>query len=680
MKKPVASLSLLSWFLGIVQGFSAGFTAEDAARMNNVLEVALSPDGRTIAYTLAVPRDPVKGDNGSSWRELHVVNRRGSSRPYITGAVSIGGISWSPDGAMITYLAKRGEDKQTSLYGIPLDGGESRKILQHETSISGYHWSAAGDRFLFVAREKVAESKAKKKGFNAEVYEEEPQNGRLWIARPSEKEGEWSANLVEGIKGAVFSARWSPDRQRIAVAVAPRPFTDDFYMYQRVKIIDAATGELRAEVDHEGKLGPFRWSPDGSKLALLGGAHMNDPSPGRLFVADAVSGEARRLAGDYRPDFAAVEWIDDQSLLFLADDSCLSDFGRLDLESGERRSLGFRNPPVSNALEFSRGSGRIALVGSAPKNGYEVYGARLEGRRVSRLTDSNPWLEEIELAKQEVVTYSARDGETIEGVLIYPLNYKSGDRYPLILAVHGGPESRVGHGWITSYSRPGQFAASEGYFVLYPNYRGSTGRGLGFAMAHQADYAGKEFDDLVDAIDHFDRLGMVDPDRVGVTGGSYGGYASAWCATRHTDRFAASVMFVGISDLISKQGTTDIPDEMFLVHARKRPWDDWQFFLERSPIYYAEQARTPILILHGKDDPRVHPSQSLELYRTLKTLGKVPTRLVWYPGEGHGNRKAAARYDYSLRLMRWMNHYLKGPGGEPPPHPLDYGLVEDDKE
>jgi dipeptidyl aminopeptidase/acylaminoacyl peptidase len=119
---------------------------------------------------------------------------------------------------------------------------------------------------------------------------------------------------------------------------------------------------------------------------------------------------------------------------------------------------------------------------------------------------------------------------------------------------------------------------------------------------------------------------------------------------------------------------------MYLVHGRKRLWEDWQFFLERSPIYYVQQARTPLLILHGKDDTRVPPSQSAELYRHLKTLGRVPVRLVYYPGEGHGNRKAAARLDYNLRMMQWFEHYLLGTGGAPPAPAVDYGLEEETRE
>jgi dipeptidyl aminopeptidase/acylaminoacyl peptidase len=243
---------------------------------------------------------------------------------------------------------------------------------------------------------------------------------------------------------------------------------------------------------------------------------------------------------------------------------------------------------------------------------------------------------------------------------VHPLHEEQGKSYPLILCVHGGPESHEVNGWQTNYSKPGQMAAAQGIAVFYPNYRGSTGRGLAFAKLSQGDAAGKEFDDLVDAVDALVASGLVDKDKVGITGGSYGGYATAWCSTRYSERFAAGVMFVGISDKISKVGTTDIPNEEFYVHALHRVWDDFDFYLKRSPIYWAGQCKTPLLILHGKDDPRVNPGQSRELFRQLKVRNQSPVRLVLYPGEGHGNRKACARLDYCERMMQWFTTYLQG--------------------
>jgi len=225
---------------------------------------------------------------------------------------------------------------------------------------------------------------------------------------------------------------------------------------------------------------------------------------------------------------------------------------------------------------------------------------------------------------------------------------------------------------MSSYGRPAQTLAADGYMVVFPNYLASTGRGVEFSKLDQHDYAEEEFNDLVDVKTHLVNEGLVDPDRVGISGGSYGGYASMWAATALSEEFAAAVAFVGISNLTSKFGTSDIPYEMYHVHARAWPWEDWMWMLERSPVYHADKAKTPLLIMGGDKDPRVHPSQSLEMYRNIKVRTDTPVRLVIYPGEVHGNRNTAAQYDYALRLKRWMDHYLKGPGGEPPPWEIDH--------
>ena len=171
------------------------------------------------------------------------------------------------------------------------------------------------------------------------------------------------------------------------------------------------------------------------------------------------------------------------------------------------------------------------------------------------------------------------------------------------------------------------------------------------------------------------RTGLADRAKVGITGGSYGGYAASWGATFSTERFAAAVSFVGISELTAKAGTTDIPVEDIDVHLVTPPWTRWERNRARSPLAYVEKARTPLLLLHGTDDPRVHPTQSLLLYRYLKLLGKTPVRLVRYPGEGHGNRRAASQLDLSIRLVQWFEHYLAGPGGAPPPPEVDHRAV-----
>ena len=651
-------------------------TVYDVARIRLVTSVKISPSGRFIAYTLSVPRRPGIDEDGPAWSELHVVDTEGSSRPFVTGEINVAKIDWTPDGKAISFLAKRNEEKNRSLYVIPVDGGEARRLIEHSTSISAYDWHPSGKQIAFLATEPEEEElkKLKKKGFKAEIYEENLRNLKVWMAALPLGENKPKSLPLEG---SASELHWGPKAERLVVALAPTPLIDDDFMNRRLHIIAPRDGKVLLKINNPGKLGPVRWSPDGSNLAFCSGEDIHDPSPGRLMVASTRTGDFRGIMSDYLPDINRIDWQDAETILFWGEEGCHTAHGSVSSTGADRDAHSRVELPIVRSASLASDAKTFAIAGSTPSHPTEVFLLGTDNPAPRRLTNSNPWLKDKRLAKQEVIQYTARDGESIEGVLIHPLDAEPGQRYPLILMVHGGPESHVANGWRTRYVYPGQVAAARGFAVLFPNYRGSTGRGVPFAKAHQADYAGKEFNDLIDGVDYLIEKGLVDEDKVGVTGGSYGGFASAWCATYHTKRFAASVMFVGISDQISKSGTTDIANEMFLVHARKRPWDDWQFFLKRSPIYYVEQARTPILILHGKEDPRVHPSQSMELYRHLKILGKTPARLVFYPGEGHGNRKAAARLDYNIRMLRWMEHYLKGPGGDPPPNRIDYGLEDE---
>jgi dipeptidyl aminopeptidase/acylaminoacyl peptidase len=451
---------------------------------------------------------------------------------------------------------------------------------------------------------------------------------------------------------------------------------DDDLMARRVVLVDAESGRVALRIANPGKLGPMSWSPDGKSLAYVSAADVHDSAAGRLLVASVAGGAPKELLPAYEGHVRQVLWQNPDNVMYLADEGAQSAFGRARLTEPERKVIIGPEGEVLTSFSLSSDRFSAAMVCQAPDHPAEVCLSTHEQPKPRRVTNSNPWLDDMRLARQEVIRYKARDGLALEGILIHPLDEKPGMRYPLILAVHGGPESREPNGWLTGYSNPGQLAAARGFAVFYPNYRGSTGRGVAFSKLSQKDPAGKEFDDLVDAVDHLVSIGLVDAAKVGVTGGSYGGYATAWCATRYSSRFAAGVMFVGISDLVAKGGTTDIPEEEYLVHALQRPWENWTFMLQRSPIGHLAEARTPLLILDGKDDPRVHPSQSLVLYRFLKARNQAPVRLVYYPGEKHGNQRAASRYDYNLRMMQWFEHYLKGPGGAMPAYEIDYGDVK----
>lgn len=677
-------------------------TPRDVARLRGVTFAAISPDGTHAAYLLSVPRDPfAEGDDkfadGPAYSELHVVDLATErKRPFITGKVNVSGVKWSPDGKHIYFLDKRGGDEFKGIYRIPIDGGEAVRVVSHETDISSYDLNPDGDGVVFIATEKQpAEKKElRDKGFTADVYEEDLTFARLWIARVDGESGKAadadksaSGEIRRGeprmlpVEGSVNAVKWSPAGDRLAAAVAPSPRVDDEYMRTRVRVLDARSGEVTASIDNPGKLGPIEWSPDGRHVAVISAEDLHDPSAGRLMVAPAEGGPLKDVLPGFLGEVSRIAWQDEETVMYLADVGTATMFGKVRADGSRQKTIVGPGDVTLLGMSISRDGAKGVFIGDSATHRTELFRMSHGDEAPRRLTDSNPWLSEIRFGKQEVIKYQASDDLELDGILIRPVDEKPGTRYPLILYVHGGPEAHERNGWLTNYGRPGQVAAGAGFAVFYPNYRGSTGRGVEFSKLSQGDEGGEEFDDLVSAVDHLVEMGLADRDRVGVTGGSYGGYASAWCATALTEHFAAAVMFVGISNSISKKGTTDIPDEDFLVHTRGRLWDDkWQFYLERSPIYYVKKARTPILILHGKDDTRVNPAQSLELYRHLRTIGEVPVRLVWYPGEGHGNRKAAAQLDYNIRMMQWMTHYLKGPGGDPPPMEPEYGLPKAEME
>ncbi len=673
MRLSRSGLVRLALFLHLAAGPLAAadtLTPLDVARIRSVGSVAISPDGSRIAYTLSVPRRILDEEDGAAWAELHVVRRDGVSRPFVTGMVNVAGIAWTIDGREISFIAKRDKDEHRCLHAIAADRGEARKLLCHDGDITSYSFAPDGKRVVFLASDEPSKKRKdlEKKGFNQQVYEESARPVRIWIADTGAGGAKPKALEVEG---SASELHWSPAGSLLAVALAPTSLVDDGYMSRRVTIVDAGSGKVAARIENPGKLGQIAWSPDGRNLAYVAGADANDPSAGRLLGVSSSGGEPRDLLPGYEGNVAQIAWRDAGTIMFLGNEGVETFLGEVSKDRPGRANKRAGGVSVV-AFDLSRDGKTVAMAAQARTHPSEVFLWTLSERAPRRLTTSNPWLSGRRLAPQEIVKFAARDGLALEGLLIHPLDEKKGERSPLILAVHGGPEGHYRNGWLTSYSEPGQVAAARGFAVFYPNYRGSTGRGVAFSKMGQGDPAGKEFDDLVDAVDHLVATGLVDKAKVGITGGSYGGYATAWCSTRYSDRFAAGVMFVGISDLVSKAGTTDIPMEELAVHARRWPWEDWKLALERSPIFYADKSRTPLLILGGKDDPRVHPSQSLALYRYLKIRSKAPVRLVLYPGEGHGNRLAAHRLDYNLRMIGWMEHYLKGPGGEPPAYEIEY--------
>ncbi|MBS3806729.1 MAG: S9 family peptidase [Bacteroidales bacterium] len=660
--------SFLMLILGIGVSFSViaqnrVLTPEDVAGMRSVTSVELSEDANYIAYTVTDPADPMK-QNRSAEVHLYVYHHPTGERIAYYTTANAGDVRFRPGHESITFLSQPEGESVNALYEMPVHGGGPMKLFQFETSIRDYEWSSGGKQLAFTATEPVKEQSGPMPS-EPEIYEEGLKNRKgylvdLTVSDPMARELE--------VEGTIYTLRWSPDGDRLAAAVAPTPLVDDYYMRQDVKVISARTGEVvNDNIDHEGKLDDIQWSPMGDRLALLAGNDIHDVIAGRIMVVDADGGKPQNIYSGFKGKFEQIAWTSANTIHFLASESTEVGFGSIQPD-GSGFSYELKpGGPIYESFSMADNS-HIAFEANTARHPNEVYYKEGVGEPV-RITHVNPWLRDVRMGEQSVVTYEARDGLEIEGVLIKPVNYTSGQPVPTIVKVHGGPEAHYSNGWLTSYSSPGQVAAGKGYAVFYPNYRGSTGRGIDFLKSSQVDAGGKEFDDVVDGVDHLIDEGIADNEKIGVTGGSYGGYATGWMATYYSDRFAAGVMNFGISNNISSWGTSDIPRELYLVHSREWFWEDnnWQKYLERSPIYHVDKAQTPLLITHGKADTRVYPGQSLELYRHMKVRKpEVPLRLVMYPGEGHGYRGAAHRHDYNLRMFRWFDTYLKADGEMPP--------------
>ncbi len=660
-----ASLVLVS---GFMTAQAAPLTLDDVNSLKQVTTVRMNPAGDRIAYLLQVPREIYEDDDGPPYHELHVTDLNGNSTPYVTGDVDITDVAWAADGEAVFFLAQREEEADfNSLYRIAVAGGEAEQLFTHVNSIGRIYPSPNGRTIAFTATDAPPEKtkELEEKGFKAVVYEESVLPAKVWMLDLETLEA-----VAHDLPGSASDFTWSSTGSRYAVALAPTPLVDDSFTSRDIYVVDTARAKVQGKMGSVGKLGPFAFSPDGERVAYVGSMDINDPREGRLYMVSSSGGERRELVPGYLGHVSNIVWADDANVRWLGNRGVYTDWAITSVFKAEPPGAAPSPGPIVRTVHGNPGQAVVAAIANTPRHPSELYLLR-DGAKPLRLTDSNPWLGEREFARQEAITYTARDGLEIEAILIHPGERERGGN-PLIVIAHGGPEANFSNGWMTYYSQPGQVFAANGYAIVYPNYRGSTGRGVEFSKLDQHDYAEEEFDDLVDAKRHLVEEGLVDEARTGITGGSYGGYASMWSASALTEEYAAAVAFVGISDQISKFGTGDIPYEMYNAHSLAWPWDDWMWLLQRSPIYHADKTRTPLLIMGGDMDPRVHPGQSLEMYRFVKLRTDTPVRLVIYPGEVHGNRNTAAQYDYSLRLMRWMDHYLKGPGGKPPPYELDH--------
>lgn len=634
-------------------------TIEDVVDLQQVQDVTVSPDGKLIAYVLRVPRREDE-DPGAMHRALFVVpSKGGAPRRFTQTPGSASAPQFAPDGRSIAYIGKRQGESVAQVWRIAIDGGEAQRITDAKSSVRELEWAPDGSAIAYTTDvEPTAEEKAAKQaGRDWKVGDVEGTRRRLFVI-PVEG---GDPQAITPREFHVERFRWSPRGDAFALVGGARADVDATMMYGGVYKVARTGGVPEKLCDTQGKLGPLAWAPDGTTVAFLGAADLNDPTAGVVFTVPSAGGTKRARTSSYEGTGLWLTFAGNEEILLHANEGTQSVVRRLSLRD-DRLGAPFVKGATCHDVDVARQGTVLACAGDNPDHPAELFVGSTRGGKLRRMTRSNPALERKRLGAQEVVTWKGADGLEIAGVLTKPVGWAQGKRYPLVVLPHGGPEGISLAGWNTRAGYPAQLFAARGYVVLEPNYRGSSGRGVAFGKADQKDLGGKEFQDVLSGIDMLVERGLVDADRVGMGGWSYGGYFSGLAATRDTKRFRAAMVGAAITNWMSFTGTTEIEHENSLVHWNLWPYDEHELTWMRSPMAHTAGAKTATLVVHGLDDTRVPPEQAKELYRALKHAGTT-TELVLYPREGHGLSERAHMIDFVGRYLDWFDRHLAADKG-----------------
>lgn len=654
-------------------------TPEDLYKLKSIVDPQASPDGKGFLYVVT----GISEEKDAYYSNIFYQSLEDSRNNFqwTFGEYRNTSPRWSPDGNEIAFVSNRSGTNQ--IYVLNKNGGEARQLTFTRNGASNPVWSADGSEIAFqtsIGKEESLQGKEitektekKLEALEVDMMKYKSDSAGFWNGSYSHiaivnKE---TAELKEVTSGEndYYLQSWSPDGKYLAIT-ADKSEDKDFSFESDVYLYVLETKEWQKITESNGQFGRVTWSPNSQKIGIIGsGREYENATLLKIWIYDLKSEELRCLTEDWDVnvgDFAigdfqqggitpGILWGEDnRSFVFLATDhgNTIVYFGN---EDGEIYPSLIDNQHVYGLS--TGGSLKQAIVAiSKPTEPGDLYSLNLETGEIAKLTDVNKeYTETHNFSPAEPIELTSRDGWQLHGWIMKPADYKEGEKYPLVLEIHGGPHAM----YANSYFHEFQTLAANGNAVLFINPRGSHGYGQDFVDAVRGDYGGKDYEDIMDAVDFaLEKFDFIDETRLGVTGGSYGGFMTNWIVG-HTNRFKAAVTQRSISNWISFYGVSDI-GYYFSEWQIKADLNDIETLWKHSPLAYASNIETPLLILHGEKDYRCPIEQAEQLFIALKKQKKT-TKFVRFPESNHElsrSGKPTLRISRLNYINNWFIDYL----------------------
>jgi len=670
---------------------------DDLFGVREVHDPQISPDAQFIAYT--VTSTSLKDDkNGTQiWM---VPTGGGDAIPLTTEDVVSDHPRWSPDGKFLAFLSSRkdadGDDGKTQVYLLNRQGGEAQRLTDTIQDVDDFAWSPDGKRLVLILRdpsqEELESAAAKGKdedGADKPASSKKSKSQRPWVIdRLYFKEDtvgylerrrthlyvfDVASKSMKQVSSGDYDdtePAWSPDGKFLAFASnRSKPDPDVTYAVDIWAIAADNTDKGATPTQVTTGLGGDHqpaWSPDGKWIAYTTqlDPKLFDYGTRHIAVVAATGGQAKVLTLELdrngtNPRFAP----DGKSIYFVVDDDGTQNLAQANIASGKiTRPIAGRVTVESYSLAKD---GTLAANLSTPDRPYELFA--IPGGHLTRLTKLNDaWLAQFQLSTAEYVSFVSKDGTTVHGYLYKPVDYVSGKKYPAILRPHGGPQEE----YEAEFQDLAQLFAANGYVVLYPNPRGSTGYGQDFCKAIYADWGNKDYQDDMAMVDYAIARGIADPDKLGVGGHSYGGISTDFIIAQ-TDRFKAAVSWAGSAEFTSLWGHDQYVRDY--ITELGFPWEHRETWDHVAPFWRVKNIHTPTLFVGGNIDWNVPLLGGEQMYMSLKALGR-DTLLVVYPDEYHEFKTPSHIKDLNERYLAWYAHYVKADGT--PARPTDKPAVQ----